>query len=118
MERRRYPRFRQNEAVSVTMLGKDSHLVKGVIVDASQSGLRLWSPELLAAGTLVKMESEDTLLLGEVCYAQPAAADFALGPGFLMGLELSRALYGLSELRQLNRSLLGESGRTARVSRP
>ena len=107
VERRRHPRFRQNEAISLTLLGSDGQIVNGVIVDASEAGMRLWSPELLSTGSLVKLESEDTLLLGEVCYSHIAAADFFLGPGFLMGIELSRALYGLTELRRLNHNLLG-----------
>jgi hypothetical protein len=100
-DRRRYPRFKQNDVVRITLLSEDGRSADARIVDASVGGIRLESPLLFATGSLVKVEWKDTLLLGEVLYAQPAGSTNTLG------IELTRALYGVSELRRLNSSLIG-----------
>ena len=103
-DRRRYPRFTRNDVVRLTLLGEDGRSSDARIVDASANGVRLESPLRIATGSLVKVEWQDTLLLGEVLYSQSA------GSSTVLGIELTRALYGLSELQRLNSSLTGATG--------
>jgi hypothetical protein len=100
-ERRRHPRFEQNEHVRLTLLGEDGRTTEALIVDASATGMRVEVACRFSPGDLVKLESHDTLLLGEVLHVQQTNGKTYLG------IELTRALYGLAELGRLNRSLVG-----------
>jgi hypothetical protein len=111
-DRRRHPRFARNEIVRLTMLHDETQAAEARIVDASTSGVRLESTLGVMAGTLVKVEWKDTLLLGEVLYSQQS------GPFTLVGVELTRALYGVSELRRLNTILTGSAKPRTSVARP
>ena len=102
MEHRRQPRFTVNQLVSVIVLTGQEHHLDGQILNVSQSGLRLLVGQPVASGTAIKIEYEDTLLLGEAVYCYPAGDQFAVG------LELQQALYGTSELAKLADRLLGE----------
>jgi len=82
-------------------LSEDGRTIDARIIDASVSGIRLESPLSISAGSLIKVEWQDTLLLGEVLYSQSA------GSSTVLGIELTRALYGMSELRRLNANLTG-----------
>jgi|GEM_PF-816741 len=100
-DRRSHPRFAQNDIVRLTLLSEDGRTIDARIIDASVSGIRLESPLSISAGSLIKVEWQDTLLLGEVLYSQSA------GSSTVLGIELTRALYGMSELRRLNANLTG-----------
>lgn len=102
-DRRRYPRFAQNDLVRLTLLGEDGRSADSRIVDVSAGGVRLRSPMSLQVGSLVKIEWKDTLILGEVLYSQPMQGE----DDTVLGIELTRALYGMPELRRLNASLYG-----------
>jgi hypothetical protein len=102
-ERRRYPRFSQNDIVRLTLLGEDGRAADARIIDASAGGVRIESPFELKPGSLVKVEWQDTLLLGEVLYTKTT------GGSTTLGIELTRALYGMAELRRLNASLTNAS---------
>lgn len=102
-DRRRYPRFAQNDLVRLTLLGEDGRSADSRIVDVSAGGVRLRSPMSLQVGSLVKIEWKDTLILGEVLYSQPMQGE----DDMVLGIELTRALYGMPELRRLNASLYG-----------
>lgn len=80
----------------------------------SGNGVRLWSLTRFPLGTLVKLELEDDLFLGEVRHCAPHAA------GFHTGIHLDCALASLSGIRALMRALLQPgsvypSGRTQTV---
>lgn len=103
-DRRKHPRFAQNEMVQMTLLGQDGRSSQVKIVDASEFGVRIECADGLSPGSLIKVEGQDSLLLGEVLYCQSAEIP---GSHFL-GVKLTRALFGLAELRRLNESLLAE----------
>jgi hypothetical protein len=65
--------------------------------------MRLLVDRALSPGSLVKVEAEDVLLLGEVCYS------LASNPGFEVGLQLQHSLIGLRELARRRTSLLLEN---------
>lgn len=110
-DRRRYPRFSQNDIVRLTLLSEDGRAADARIVDASAGGVRLETPLIIKTGSLVKVEWQDTLLLGEVLYTQSAEGSTVLG------IELTRALYGMAELQCLNASLKN-AGRAMRAEVP
>jgi hypothetical protein len=100
-ERRRHPRFEQNEEVRLTLLGENGHSTDAKIVDGSTSGMRVEAVCNLHPGDLVKIEGQDTLLLGEVLHVQKFRGKT------YFGIEVTRALYGLADLGRLNSSLMG-----------
>lgn len=55
------------------------HPIPVEIADISGRGLRVLAAVSFAPGTLVRIDWNRTMLLGEVCYAQPDGARFALG---------------------------------------
>ena len=99
MERRRDVRVRLNQAVRVTCLSANCHM-QGRAADLSLRGIRILIPARLAVGDPVRIEIEDALLLGEVCYCQP------YDRGFMIGVQIDQALNGLSELAHLHQTLL------------
>lgn len=104
-DRRKRPRFALNETVQLTLLGQDGRSAQVRIVDASEFGIRIECQLELHAGALIKVEGQDSLLLGEVLYCLPAEEVTGL---YFLGIRLTRALFGLTELRRLNQSLLAE----------
>jgi hypothetical protein len=71
-------------------------------MDLSGRGMRLLGRFPLAAGSAVKVEAADCLVLGEVCYSHASSA------GWESGLELHHSLTGLRELARRNASALLE----------
>ncbi len=109
MDHRQTPRFAVNQPVSLVVLTGQEHELTGHVVNISQSGLRLLVRQPVAAGAAVKVEYEDTLLLGEAVYCYPAGDQFAVG------LALEQALYGTGELAILADRLLGECRNATRA---
>jgi len=103
MERRRSPRFVRNDHVLLKQLSNGEGTFDVRIVDASENGMRIESSQPLGSGTLIQIEGRDTMLLGEVLYCQSSSNE-----SHFLGVELTSALYGLADLRRLNRSLVQE----------
>lgn len=100
-ERRKNPRFACNEPVRLSLLSDEC---KGCILDAtivgfSKGGMRIETCINVPLGTLIKLEGRDTLFLGEVVYCQGAE------PVLHLGIILTRALYGIAELRRIHKPL-------------
>ena len=102
MERRNELRVALDQAVRVTCLDRNQHVLVGRAVNLSGRGIRVFLQVSLRAGEPVRIDIEDTLLLGEVCYCQPE------DDGFVVGVEIDQALGSLRDLARLNRALLGE----------
>lgn len=66
----------------------------------SGRGLRLLTTKALAPGTLVRVDWNRTMFLGEVCYAQPQ------GSGFALGLRLEHSLLHTESLERLRRRFI------------
>jgi hypothetical protein len=97
MNQRREPRFPTDRTVAVTVFGTpDTHL-QGRIRNAAGRGLGLELATALATGTALKIELEDSILLGEVIYCRKQEG------GWYAGVELVHALYGLVELAAIMR---------------
>lgn len=102
MERRSEVRFEVDRPVRVTEL--DSYLTRwtGTVRDLSGRGMRLTVPEAIHPGTAIRVDAENIMFLGEVCYCVPES------PGFSVGLMVEHILTGLDDLESLNRGLFGE----------
>ena len=73
------------------------------VLDFSESGIRLRSPEPLPVNAAVRIDAEDLLLLGEVTRCD------AEGGAYNVGILLSHSLASCAELEQLNHALCSET---------
>jgi hypothetical protein len=64
--------------------------------------MQLKSAKPLGIGSAVKVESDDTLALGEVSYCRPD------GDGFVLWVDLMQALHNVEEMTRLARALLAD----------
>jgi hypothetical protein len=109
MERRQYPRFEADQEVCVTVLTEPEQQHAARLMNISGSGMRLLAPRPLAAGTLLKVEWDNTLLLGEAVYSEP------VGDGYAIGMKLEHFLADTEALARLAKRLLDEAPEQARV---
>ena len=65
--------------------------------------MRILLDRPILQGTAVKLETSDSIILGEVCYS---LADVA---GFIVGIEVDQVLSGLKELNRIHSRLLGST---------
>lgn len=92
MDQRREPRFQIDQNVAITVLGAGSRLETGRVINASGRGLAIALPHPIPPGTAIKIEIDDSLVLGEAVYCR------ATGNSHLVGVELDQVLCGLSQL--------------------
>jgi hypothetical protein len=108
VEKRREDRYSANCPVQLTILGVDpkgsnDRTVNGIVQDCSGRGMRIQLAERLHAGSAVRLDMDDQIVLGEVCYCQQSGDQFAIG------LELEQSLTNLHDLTKLMSALIGES---------
>ncbi len=92
MEQRREPRFTTDQPVTVTVLGPCEQRHEAKVKNASGRGLALEMPEAVAPGTALKIELDDSVVLGEAVYCRREPESH------LIGVELDQVLCGLTEL--------------------
>lgn len=83
----------------MAVLGEGQPCMLGRVLDSSSRGMALEVPAPLPAGSAVKIEVGDTLVLGEVSYCTSTSE------GYRAGLVIKHRLAGLAELHRLNRAL-------------
>lgn len=76
----------------VTVAGTPSQVLHGVIRNISEGGTQLRLDQALPSSTLVKIEYNDSLLLGEVIYCQQEQS------GWLLGVKIEHGLFDLTAL--------------------
>lgn len=64
--------------------------------------MRVRVPRPVPAGTAIRVEVEDQILLGEACYCQSL-----LGGQYAIGLQLEQSLNNLEDLSRLVKALRG-----------
>ena len=82
MDRRQEPRFRLAQPMRVTVLDPSHQEIEASVLDISAGGLCLHLRSPIRAGTLVKVETPEILLLGDICYC--TADEDGFRAGFVM----------------------------------
>jgi hypothetical protein len=83
VERRKEYRLKANQPVIVTALGlMETPPMSGSVLDMAGSGLQLRLPKPLPCGSPVKVESQQTVIVGEVARCEEN------GDGYNVGLTL------------------------------
>jgi hypothetical protein len=82
-ERRKFPRFKSHDAVKLNMMSSSSHASLDVqVLNVSNGGLRLWTSQCLATGTLVEIQRGNEIAVASVRYCVPADHGFHAGVRF------------------------------------
>jgi c-di-GMP-binding flagellar brake protein YcgR len=107
VERRKEPRIEITGRVTVTVLAEteaqpDSKPFEAIAVDISDGGMRLLSPFPVKYQAVVKVQTRDLLLLGEVIRSEVCEQ------GTILAVKLEHSLDSLADLRRLNESLRWE----------
>jgi hypothetical protein len=92
VDQRQTERRRLNHQATVTVVGPSGQVLEGEIRNISEGGTQIQLEEPLAPFTLVRIEYDDNLLLGEVVYCQAEQI------GWLIGLRIEHGLFGLKAL--------------------
>ena len=95
--------------MDVILLGNDDDTIPGHATQFSGRGLRLVLKQSLPVGAVVKVQGDDWLVLGDVCYCRKERSNF------VVGLQLEHSLMGLQELKDLNRKFTSEDLRPVEV---
>jgi hypothetical protein len=100
MERRREARIRADKPVELTILGNEEASGPAQVIEFSGHGLQVVLHRPIPVNSAIKVEGEDWMMLGEVCYCRQE------GIHFLAGLKIDQTLDNLNELAKLNENLL------------
>ena len=103
MDKRCEPRFAADQSITITTLGDCRVRQTAQVKNCSGSGLGLVVHVAISAGTAVRIELEDSILLGEAMYSRP------LPDGYFVGVQLEQAISGLRELRRQAQAYREES---------
>ena len=90
-----------DQPVLLTVLDGESKAGPATALDSSGRGMRISLDRAIPSGAAVKLETEDSIVLGEVCYSVPGPS------GFIIGIEVDQVLNGLRELNRIHARLLG-----------
>jgi hypothetical protein len=102
MERRREPRIQAFQKVDLILLGDGAPPIDANATQFSGNGLRLVLKQPVPVGSAVKVQGDDWLVLGEVCYCRKDRLNF------VVGLQLEHSLMGLRQLEELNRKFMSD----------
>jgi hypothetical protein len=102
VERRRETRLKVRQPVTLTVLGDRGKITEACVLDVSSGGVQLRAPAPVPCGAPIKIDGDNTSMLGEVCRCVPAEG------AYNVGVQLIDPSPTLLELEHLNRSLIGE----------
>lgn len=110
MDRRAAPRIPDQGSALLICLPPDPELPVPApssvrILERSAHGLRIETAQRLAPSTLVRLDLDDSLVLGEVAWCSEA------GESYHCGLRMKQSLQHLASLRRLAASLANEKDR-------
>jgi hypothetical protein len=92
MDKRREPRFHTDQPVVVTILTEPRIRLDARVKNASGRGLGLVTDAPVPSGAPLRIEFEDSIVLGESIYCRDDR------DGHFVGVELDQVLVGLTEL--------------------
>jgi PilZ domain-containing protein len=113
VERRKEPRLKIKQDVTITVLGRIvAPTMQASVLDISGSGMRLRVPAKIACGAGIKIDSKNALVLAEVrrCVRE--------GHSYLVAVTLLHSLSVFKDLEVLNRALFGEEYSRSEVESP
>jgi hypothetical protein len=105
LDRRSEIRFAADQRVTFTRLDQPGEALGGVITDVSDSGMRILvegAPASIKMGEPVRVDLLDSLVLGEVAYAELHGGQLAIG------IEVQHSLLNLTDLAKMRSEFLGE----------
>jgi|HubBroStandDraft_6_1064221.scaffolds.fasta_scaffold735284_1 hypothetical protein len=108
MERRREARIRTDKPVELTVLGNDKASGPAQAIEFSGHGLQLVVHRPIPVNAAVKVEGDDWMMLGEVCYCRQE------GIHFVAGVKIDQTLDNVHELDEINKNLLATEQKTDR----
>ena len=91
-DQRSQPRFEVGRPANLTVLGTPTEILRGEILNVSEGGTQIRLGQLLQPFTLVRIEYDDNLLLGEVVYCREDQSSW------LLGIRVEHGLFGLKAL--------------------
>jgi len=103
MERRFDTRFPSDLQVRVTDLDHDAESSTGTLLDISVAGICVLLPVLKPAGSLVQLDFAETVLYGQIAYANEENGTFRTG------ITVERVLVRASDLSNILESVLEET---------
>jgi len=92
LDQRQDQRHQLSQAAIVSVPGTASQALQGQIRNVSKSGTQLQLDQPLGIGSLLRIEYDDNLLLGEVVYCQREQNDW------IVGMRIEHVLSGLTAL--------------------
>jgi hypothetical protein len=92
LEQRQTERREISHPAKITLVGTTPQILHGMVRNVSEGGTQIRLDQRLPASTLVKIEYEDNLLLGEVIYCQEAPS------GWLVGVRIEHGLFALTAI--------------------
>lgn len=99
LDRRREPRTPANYPVRITVLGNPDRVVEGTLLEVSGRGVRVKLREKLPLSSPVRIDLDDNLLLGDVCYCR------RVEQGYAAGVALAHSLGSVHQLASLMKSI-------------
>lgn len=103
-------RYRPDEVIRLQLLGPKEHTVSARMIDLSGRRAELELPEPVSLSAPVRVNLEDSMLLGEVCSC------VRQGDSYRIAIEVSEAIPSLSSLARLVAAVMNE-GRGEEVGR-
>lgn len=98
--------------VRLSVIGEAEPPLEATVENVSGSGVRLGAGRPLKPGAAVRLDLEEALYLGEVCYCAPQ------GLRYVIGVELQHSLLHLPSLERLVQRLCGEDSNPEREPQP
>jgi hypothetical protein len=96
--------FARDTAVRLAVLGGSAPLeTRGRVLESSGSRVLVATPAPLQPGTPVRMEGNDTLVLGEICAVDRRENEW------VAAVKIVHSLASLAALESFNRALLGQA---------
>jgi len=91
-DQRQAERHQVRLSAIVSVIGTSAPVIRCEIQNISEKGVQIWADQPLHYASLVRIEYDDSLILGEVVYCKPEQA------GWLAGIHAEHALFGLTAL--------------------
>ncbi len=111
MDRRSEPRVEINQTAELTILGEPDRKVTALLKNLSGRGLSVLTDCAIPLGTPVRLDVNDSVMLGEICYCASTSE------GLICGIQLEQALHSVADLTRLVARLMMEDTGSRPASR-